>query len=67
MLKQCGNDLSRENVMKEAANLKKFAVPLFNPGITVNTSPDNFSPIRQLQLLTFNGTSWEPFGEIVQG
>ena len=67
VLKQCGNDLSRENVMKEAANLKKFAVPLFNPGITVNTSPDNFSPIRQLQLLTFNGTSWEPFGEIVQG
>ena len=67
VLKQCGNDLSRENVMKEAANLKNFAVPLFYPGITVSTSPDNFSPIRQLQLLTFNGTSWEPVGEIEQG
>jgi branched-chain amino acid transport system substrate-binding protein len=67
VLKQCGNDLSRENVMKEAANLKNFAAPLLIPGITVNTSPDNFGPIRQLQLLTFDGTTWEPFGEILQG
>jgi branched-chain amino acid transport system substrate-binding protein len=67
VLKQCGNDLSRDNVMKQAANLKNFAAPLLIPGITINTSPDNFSPIRQLQLLTFNGTSWEPFGEILTG
>jgi len=67
VLKQCGNDLSRANVMKEAANLKHFAAPLLIPGITINTSPDNFSPIRQLQLLTFNGASWQPFGEILQG
>jgi branched-chain amino acid transport system substrate-binding protein len=67
VLKQCGNDLSRENVMKEAANLKNFAAPLLIPGITVNTSLDNFGPIRQLQLLTFDGTTWEPFGEILQG
>jgi branched-chain amino acid transport system substrate-binding protein len=67
VLKQCGDDLSRENVMKEAANLKKFAAPLLIPGITINTSPDDFDPIRQLQLLTFNGASWEPFGEILQG
>jgi branched-chain amino acid transport system substrate-binding protein len=67
VLKQCGNDLSRENVMKEAVNLKNFAAPLLIPGITINTSPDNFSPIRQLQLLTFNGASWEPFGEILSG
>jgi branched-chain amino acid transport system substrate-binding protein len=67
VLKQCGNDLSRENVMKEAANLKNFAAPLLIPGITINTSPDNFSPIRQLQLLTFNGTSWLPSGEILEG
>ena len=63
VLKQCGNDLSRDNVMKQAANLKNFAAPLLDPGITINTSPDNFSPIRQLQLITFNGASWEPFGE----
>ena len=67
VLKQCGNDLSRENVMRQAANLKAFAAPMLIPGITVDTSPDNFSPIRELQLLTFNGASWEPFGEIVQG
>ena len=67
VLKQCGNDLSRDNVMKQAANLKNFAAPLLDPGITINTSPDNFSPIRQLQLITFNGASWEPFGEILQG
>ena len=67
VLKQCGNDLSRDNVMKEAASLKSFAAPLLIPGVTINTSPDDFSPIRQLQLLTFNGTSWEPFGEILQG
>jgi branched-chain amino acid transport system substrate-binding protein len=67
VLKQCGNDLSRENVMKQAANLKAFAAPLLIPGIAINTSPDDFDPIRQLQLLTFNGTSWEPFGEILQG
>jgi branched-chain amino acid transport system substrate-binding protein len=67
VLKQCGNDLSRDNVMKEAANLKNFAAPLLIPGITINTSPDNFAPIRQLQLLTFDGTSWKPSGEILQG
>jgi branched-chain amino acid transport system substrate-binding protein len=67
VFKQCGNDLSRDNVMKQAASLKNFAAPMLYPGITINTSPDNFSPIRQLQLITFNGTSWEPFGEILQG
>jgi branched-chain amino acid transport system substrate-binding protein len=67
VLKQCGNDLSRDNVMKQAANVKNFPAPLLIPGITINTSPDNFSPIRQLQLITFNGTNWEPFGEILQG
>ena len=67
VLKQCGGDLSRENVMKQAANLKSFAAPLLIPGITLNTSPDNFAPVQQLQLLTFNGTSWEPSGGILQG
>jgi branched-chain amino acid transport system substrate-binding protein len=67
VLKQCGSDLSRENVMKQAANLNKFAAPLLIPGITINTSPDVYDPIRQLQLLTFNGTSWEPSGGILQG
>jgi branched-chain amino acid transport system substrate-binding protein len=64
-LKQCGNDLSRENIMRQAANLKDFHAPLLWPGITLNTSPTNFSPIRQLQLTTFNGANWEPIGEVL--
>ncbi len=47
VLKQCGNDLSRDNVMKQAANLKDLELPMLLPGIKINTSPDNFSPIRQ--------------------
>ena len=58
VLKQCGNDLSRENVMKQAANLKDFELPMLLPGMTINTSPTNFSPIRQMQLARFNGESW---------
>ncbi len=66
VLKQCGNDLSRENVMRQAANIKDLELPTLLPGIKVNTSPDNFSPIRQEQLARFNGESWELFGELFQ-
>ncbi len=65
VLKQCGNDLSRENVMKQAANLKDLSLPMLLPGITINTSPTNFYPIRQEQLAKFNGKTWELFGEVV--
>jgi branched-chain amino acid transport system substrate-binding protein len=65
VLKQCDNDLSRENIMKQAANLKDFRAPLLYPGITINTSPTNYSPIRQLQLQTFNGEGWEPIGDVM--
>jgi branched-chain amino acid transport system substrate-binding protein len=61
VLKQCGADLSRENIMRQAANLKGIELPLFLPGVKVNTSPT----IRQMQLATFNGESWELFGEIL--
>jgi branched-chain amino acid transport system substrate-binding protein len=67
VLEQCGNDLTRENVMRQAANLKDLELPMLLPGIKVNTSPDNFSPIRQEALATFNGASWEQFGEILSG
>ena len=66
-LKQCGNDLSRENIMRQAANLKDLELPLLLPGIKVNTSPTNYSPIRQMQLATFNGESWELFGGVLTG
>jgi branched-chain amino acid transport system substrate-binding protein len=65
VLKQCGSDLSRDNIMKQAANLKDLELPLLLPGITVNSSPTNYSPIRQMQLATFNGESWELFGDVL--
>ena len=67
VLKQCGDDLSRQNVMRQAANLRDLELPMLLPGIKVNTSPDNFYPIRQMQLATFNGESWELFGDVISG
>ena len=67
VLKQCGNDLSRDNIMKQTANLKDLELPLLLPGIKVNTSPTNYSPIREMQLATFNGESWELFGDVLSG
>ena len=67
VLKQCGNDLSRENIMRQAANLKNLELPMLLPGIKVNTSSDNFSPVRQEVLAMFNGKSWELFGDVISG
>ena len=66
-LKQAGNDLTRANVMKEAANLKNFVLPLALPGITINTSPTDFYVFEQMQLMRFKGESWERFGDIIEG
>jgi branched-chain amino acid transport system substrate-binding protein len=65
VLKQCGDDLSRENIMRQAANLRDLELPMLLPGIRLNTSPDNFYPIRQLQLARFDGASWELFGDLM--
>jgi branched-chain amino acid transport system substrate-binding protein len=65
VLKQCGADLSRDNIMRQAANLKDLKLPMLLPGIKVNTSPHNFYPIRQMQLATFNGECWFFFGHII--
>ena len=67
VLKQCGDDFSRENVMKEAANLKNLTIPTLLPGITVGTSPTNYHPIHQMQLQKWTGKTWELFGEIIEG
>jgi len=64
VLKQCGDDLSRENVMKQAANLKDFELPTALPGIKINTSPTQFYPIRQMQLESWDGKSWKLFGAL---
>jgi branched-chain amino acid transport system substrate-binding protein len=66
VLKQCGNDLSRENIMKQAANLKNVEFPLLLPGIKVNTSPTDHAPIEQEQLAKFDGERWVLFGELLE-
>jgi branched-chain amino acid transport system substrate-binding protein len=66
-LKQCGDNLTRENVMKQAANLKNFEIGVALPGIKLNTSPTDFAPIKQMQMMRFKGESWEFFGPIMTG
>jgi branched-chain amino acid transport system substrate-binding protein len=65
VLKQCGNDLTRANVMKQAASLKNYVVPGALPGIKLNTSATDFAPFESVQLARFNGTDWVRFGEIM--
>ncbi len=64
VLKQCGNDLSRDNIMKQAANIKDLSLPLLLPGIKINTSPTDFYPIEQQQLAKYDGERWALFGEL---
>ncbi|KZD20773.1 ABC transporter substrate-binding protein [Tardiphaga robiniae] len=66
-LKQCGDDLTHENLMKQAANLKNVQLDGLLPGVTVNTSPTDFSPIDQFQMMSFKGERWQRFGEIIKG
>jgi branched-chain amino acid transport system substrate-binding protein len=66
VLKQCGNDLSRENVMRQAASLS-FTLPLLEPGITITTGPKDFYPIKQMRLQRFDGKRWVPFGDAILG
>ena len=65
VLKKCGDDLSRENIMRQAANIKDLELPLLLPGIKVNTSPTNFYPIRAEQLARFEGDHWTLFGDLI--
>ena len=67
VLRQCGDDVSRENIMKQAANLKDFECDMLLPGIKVNTSPTDYYPLEQLQLVRFNGERYERFGPVIDG
>lgn len=67
VLKQCGNDLSRENIKKQAESLKNFRPALLLPGITMNTSATDHAPVDQAQLARFNGKQWVLFGEVIGG
>jgi len=65
VLKQAGNDLSRANVMKQAANIKDLALPMLLPGIKINTSPTDFFPIEQERLVRYDGERWVLFGDLI--
>ena len=66
-IKQCGDDLTRDNVMKQAANLKNLQLGMLLPGITINTSATDFAPIKQMQMERFTGEKWELFGPVLTG
>jgi len=65
VLRQCGDDLTRENLMRQAASLKNLEVPLLLPGVKVNTSPTDFFPLQSLQMARFEGDHWTLFGEVM--
>ena len=65
VLKQCGGDLSRENVMRQAAGLRRIELPMLLPGIHVDTSARDYMPVSQVQLMRFDGTKWVRFGAIL--
>jgi ABC-type branched-subunit amino acid transport system substrate-binding protein len=67
VLKQCGDELTRDNIMKQAASLKNFSSDVMLPGIKVNTGPDDFFPIEQMQLMRFDGEAWRLFGDVITG
>jgi len=67
VLKACGDELTRENVMRQAANMDKLSLPMLLPGITVNTSPADFAPIKEVQMARFDGERWRLFGPLIKG
>jgi branched-chain amino acid transport system substrate-binding protein len=66
VLKRCGDNLSRPNIMAQAEQLHALALPMLLPGITLNTTPTDFQPLKQLRMAKFNGQTWEIFGDVMQ-
>jgi ABC-type branched-subunit amino acid transport system substrate-binding protein len=67
VLKACGNDLSTENILRQAYSIRDLELPMLLPGIKVNTSPTDHVPVDQMQFMRFNGKTWERFGELLTG
>lgn len=63
----CGNDVTRENLMRQASNLRNIELPLLLPGIRVNTSPTDLRPLRQFRMQRFDGKEWTVFGDLLNG
>jgi branched-chain amino acid transport system substrate-binding protein len=66
ILKQCGNDLTRDNVMKQANSIRDLELPLLLPGIRLNTGVEDHYPIEQFQLVKFDGKTWARFGDVLK-
>jgi ABC-type branched-subunit amino acid transport system substrate-binding protein/TRAP-type uncharacterized transport system substrate-binding protein len=67
VLRQCGDDLSRDNILRQAASLKGVRVPMLIPGIVINTSASDHAPLEQMQMMQFNGGHWNKFGPVRSG
>ncbi len=67
VLKACGDNLTRENVMKQAASIKDLELDGLLPGIKISTSATDFAPLEQLQLEKFEGDTWDRFGDVISG
>ena len=65
VLKRCGDELTRVNLMKQAASLRDLEIPMLLPGIKINTSPTDFYPIQSVRLQRFKGETWELFGDVI--
>jgi branched-chain amino acid transport system substrate-binding protein len=65
VLKQAGGDLSRENIMRQATNLRDLELPMLLPGVKVSTSPTDYYAVQQSQLMRFDGKRWVRFGDLV--
>jgi branched-chain amino acid transport system substrate-binding protein len=65
VLKQCGDDLSRENIMRQAADIHGLALPMLLPGVTINTSATDYRPIKQMRLVRFDGRTWQSVSELI--
>ncbi len=67
LLAQCGDTLTRANLLDKITHLQTMAVPMLLPGITMSSSPENYAVIRQMQLQRFNGSGWDKIGGVVEG
>jgi branched-chain amino acid transport system substrate-binding protein len=67
MLKGCDDNLTRENLMKQAASIGDLQLPMLLPGIIISTGANDFRPIKQMQLQKFDGTTWQLFGDVISG
>jgi branched-chain amino acid transport system substrate-binding protein len=67
VLKACGDNLTRENLMEQAASIRDLQLPMLLPGIIISTSANDFTPIKQMQLQKFDGTTWQLFGDLISG